>query len=80
MRLSEHIRDAQKLLEKHGDLEFAIEFTELYTNQVWLAREGISPIALATLKDGTQVACIDAEVNEMEDEDEDEDEDDEDTP
>ena len=76
MRLSEHIRDAQKLLEKHGDLEFAIEFTELYTNQVWLAREGISPIAVATLKDGTKVACIDAEVDEMADDEEDEDDED----
>lgn len=73
MKLSEHIRDAQRLLDQHGDLELTVEFTELYTNQFFFVREkGISPIAVATLKSGQKVACIDVEANIDEEDDEDE--------
>lgn len=72
MKLSELISDAQALVRKWGDLEIAVEVTDLLRSETVLTEE-LSPIAKAKLKNGRIIACIDVEIGHDDDEDDDED-------
>ena len=72
MKLSQLISDAQALARKWGDLEIAVEVTDLLRSETVLTEE-LSPIAKAKLKNGRIIATIDVEIGHDDDEDDDED-------